>query len=353
MLYPIRSMGQSCGKIAFKQNHEKSDDKKAAPHVKDRVLSYEREKHPILTSAKINAEKLKKAFIDYPIKGFKGSKNADFYEFLTMGTVPYLIGSGTLIAVFNAASKYYDAPAMASAAKRGRQLGVGVALYAIAKSLSKKLIEYPIKLRYGLDLNLPLRQKIDELPESKDDKNLIAFENHKVFESVDFPRTDLLYNNPYYGKEMNAYYDMVGKKMGIPKSKDSDQYVKEKIKEISIKAKTFTYTVPYLWAATGVALAAQTPWESLGEGNGTYVKKHLTQSISGIAKRFKDSAKLLWNGGENADKTLKYAGRTLIGAAVGLTIVGNIVTLIDFKKHKANKMASTPVIDDKKGKVIC
>ncbi len=353
MLYPIRSMGQSYGKIAFKQSHEENDDKKATPHVEDRVLSYEREKHPILTSAKINAEKLKKAFIDYPIKGFKGSKNADFYEFLAMGTVPYLIGSGMLIAVFNAASKFYNAPSMKSASKRGKQMAVGVVLYAAAKTLSKKLIEYPIKLRYGLDLNLPIRQAINELPENPNDKDLVAFENHKVFESVDFARTDKMYNNPYYGKDMNAYYDMIGKKMGIPKSKDSDQYVKEKIKEISTKAKTFTYTVPYLWAATGVALAAQKPWENLGVKGGLYGKKRITESISDLGKMFKDSAKLLWNGGEQASRKLKIAGRSLILAAAGLTLLGNVVTLVDFKKHKANKMASTPVIDETKGKVIC
>ena len=28
------------------------------------------------------------AFLDYPVKGFRGDINSDFYEFLTMGTVP-------------------------------------------------------------------------------------------------------------------------------------------------------------------------------------------------------------------------------------------------------------------------
>jgi len=351
MLYPIRSMGQNCGKVAFKQSQE-NDDKKAAPPVHDRILSYEREKHPILTSAKITAERLKNAAITYPIKGFKGSKNANFYEFLTMGMVPYLIGSGMMMAVFNSAAKYFEAPATKNALKRGRQMAAGVVLYGLGKTLSKKLIEYPIKLRYGIDLNLPIRQKINELPENPNDKDLVAFESHKVFESVDFARTDALYNNPYYGKETNAYYDMVGKKMGIPKSKDSDQYVKEKIKEISTKSKTFTYTVPYLWAATGVAIAAQKPWEKLGEQN-IWGKKRLTESVADLCKIFTDSVKSLWNGGENASKSLKYAGRGLIGAAVGLTLLGNLVTLVDFKKLKANKMAATPVIDETKGKVTC
>lgn len=351
MLYPIRSMGQNYNKIAFKQA-QNDNDEKAVPHAKDTVLSYEKEKHPILTTAKLNLEKFKNACTTYPIKGFKGSKNADFYEFLAMGMVPFLIGSGMLISVFNSATKHYDAHSAQHASIRGKQMAVGVVLYCLAKTFSKKLIEYPIKLKYGLDLNLPVRQKIDELPESKNDKDLIAFENHKVFESVDFPRTDLMYNNPYYGKEMNAYYDMLGKKMGIPKSKDSDQYVKDKIKELSVKAKTFNYIVPYLWAATGVALAAQKPWENLGKNN-IYGKKHLTQTVSDLFKIFKESCKELWNGAENATKTVKGLGKGLILTAAGLTLLGNVVTLVDFKKHKAEKMAATPVIDETKGKVIC
>ena len=55
----------------------------------------------LATGLKIQANKLKNAFTEYPKKGLKGSKNANFYQFLTMGTVPYLVGSATLIGVFN------------------------------------------------------------------------------------------------------------------------------------------------------------------------------------------------------------------------------------------------------------
>ena len=47
-----------------------------------------------------------KAFTEYPAHGIKGNINADFYEFLTMGIVPYIIGSATLMAVFNTYSKF-------------------------------------------------------------------------------------------------------------------------------------------------------------------------------------------------------------------------------------------------------
>ena len=39
------------------------------------------------------------AFIDYPIKGLRGDVNANFYEFLTMGIVPYILGSAVFMTV--------------------------------------------------------------------------------------------------------------------------------------------------------------------------------------------------------------------------------------------------------------
>ena len=73
----------------------------------------EHEEPKVLTSSINNRmlagfHRTSNAFLEYPAKGLKGDINSNFYEFLAMGRVPYLIGSGTFIGVFNAASKFFD-----------------------------------------------------------------------------------------------------------------------------------------------------------------------------------------------------------------------------------------------------
>lgn len=73
------------------------------------------------TRTRIGLDKLTKAFTVYPAKGLKGSKNSNFYEFLTMGTVPYLIGSATLMAIFNTPNKKFSASDKAAANAIGKR----------------------------------------------------------------------------------------------------------------------------------------------------------------------------------------------------------------------------------------
>ena len=54
----------------------------------------------IKTSLKQGTQKTMSAFIDYPVKGLKGDINSNFYEFLTMGIVPYIAGSAMFMTVF-------------------------------------------------------------------------------------------------------------------------------------------------------------------------------------------------------------------------------------------------------------
>ena len=53
-----------------------------------------------------STQKTMSAFIDYPVKGLKGDINSNFYEFLTMGTVPYILGSAMFMVVFNVLNFY-------------------------------------------------------------------------------------------------------------------------------------------------------------------------------------------------------------------------------------------------------
>jgi len=69
-------------------------------------------------------QKTTSAFTEYPVKGLKGDPNSDFYEFLTMGTVPYVIGSLTFMGLFNGICK----------SQIGSKLALGVLFYGLGKN---------------------------------------------------------------------------------------------------------------------------------------------------------------------------------------------------------------------------
>ncbi len=372
MVYSIGVQNQNTRSLSSVSFGRKGTDKKSECENKDVLMYDEKKKHPISTSVKIQTDKLVKAFTKYPEKGLKGSKNANFYEFLTMGTVPYLAGSAMMIAVFNLASKFFDTPAAVNASKLGKKMGLGVLFYGIGKTLSKKLIETPVNLRYEIDVNLPYEKVIHELPEQGNTDNLVAKEYHKAYESVDFPRWDLFYNNKSFGPDRNSYYKKVGKRMGIDDEDldHADQKVKPLIREKVIKTKLFSTLSSYFWAATGVGIAMQKPWENLVINPVKRIKnyqnyKQVAQAAKeeGIkiakydnfakdfGKRFIQSSKEFLN---NKSKSLKIAGRSLFGLAVGMTLLGNFSTLFDFNKSRGAKAhASSSLIDESKEKVVC
>ncbi len=335
------------------------------------LLCEEKKKHPITTAVKIQTDKLTKSVTEYPKKGFKGSKNANFYEFLSMGMVPYLIGSGTMMAVFNLASKFFDTPAAVNASKLGKKMGIGVVLYGLGKTLSKKLIETPVNLKYGIDVNLPYDKKINELPDDDNKDDLVSHEYHKAYESVDFPRWDQFYDNEFYGPDRNSYYLKVGKKMGIDDVdlEYADQKVKPKILDKVVKTKLFSTLSSYLWAATGVGIAMQKPWENfvvnpvkrvkncknhiktakIAKEQGRNIAKY-DNFAKDFGKKFVESTKQFV---KNDSKSASIAGRVLLGSAIGMTLLGNFSTLFDFNNKGAKAQASTSLIDESKEKVVC
>ncbi len=343
--------------VSFAKNKD-TKGKKKEKYVHDAYLMVEeREKHPLLLGAKIQADKLVKAFTVYPKKGLKGSKNANFYEFLTMGTVPYLAGSAMLIAVFNFAAKYFKTEAFTKSLKHGQKMALGVLFYGLAKTFSKKLIELPVKWKHGIDVNLPYKKEIKEIPEEDNKKNLIKYEYHKAYESVDFPRWDILYDNENFGKERNAYYDKIAKKMHLNTGDltSSDQKVKPKIKEKLIQTKLFSTIASYLWAAVGVGVAMQEPFERISfipeRLKLGYGIKNPLQFVKLFGKRFVESCKSFVN---NSNKSSAIAGRILLGTAIGVTLLGNFKTLFDFNKDKGSKnKAAVSLIDKTKEKVVC
>ena len=363
---------------------KKEAGKKSVCENHDRLMVEEMSKNPVSTSLKIGTTKLKNAFIDYPIKGFKGSKNSNFYQFLQMGMVPYILGSGAMMAVFNAARIFFDTPAAKSASKLGNKMALGVVGYGIMKNLSKKFIELPVKHLRGIDVNIPYDKIVHELPEKGNENNLVKHEYHKAFESVDFPRWDLFYDNKFYGDERNSYYKKVSKKFGYqPEELDhSDQKMKSKIRETVVKTRAFTTLSSYFWAASAVGVAMQDAWtnmkfnpvqrirnlkdhikikqvqprdffvvdfaKKLGKSFGEFIGVDFGRIVKNVK-----SKQPITKGLEKATKT-QIAGRALFGTALGLTILGNLFALHDFSKDKGSKtQASTSLIDDSREKVVC
>lgn len=290
-----------------------------------------------LTGARIVADKFVNDIFVYAPKGMKGSRNAYFYEFLSLGLIPNVVGSGMLIALFNAANKHYRMPDQHFAGMSGRKMAFGVVFYAIGKWLGSKLINKGVEARTGVDLEMPYRKVVTELPDYPGDKDVTSIEYHRVFESADFPRWDLI--NKMGEKKGNRWiwYDKIAKKMGFKEPLNSpDQTVQEKVKEVIVKSSAAKSISSFIWAGLGVALAAQAPFEEKivmpevakrSEKIGIYVRN--------FAVTLKDSFMDLYNGNNfKFTRGAKIVGRTLIFGALASTILGIANATRGFKVAK-------------------
>ena len=313
-------------------------EEKKLPYSKDTLL-----KNNMATRARINMDKFTNALTVYPVKGLSGSKNANFYEFLTMGTIPYVVGSAMLMGVFNGANKMFPHFDKKNASALGKKAALGVLFFGIMKEVSKSFITKPVKWLTGVDTTVPYAKFIYELPENINDTDITSIEYHQAMESVEFPRWDLFYENAENGKQRNHYYDNVAKKLGLGENlKDSDQEVKPRIKEIVTKTMTAKNISSYLWAATGVCLAAQTPWDKFFETKG------FKESAKQFRKSFGDSAKAFFLG--EGSGLSKHAGKLLLGAAVLSTVLG--ITNIMSSSKKPSKLDSADLIDKTRKYVV-
>ena len=344
MILPIRDY--SGKNINFVQGGINEDAKKSDPYDKDTLLE-----NNLGTRARIGLEKTTKAFTVYPSRGLKGSRNSNFYEFLTMGVVPYLIGSGTLIAIFNAINKIFPHFSRTKAAKLGHPMAMGVVLYGIFKELSKTFITYPVKWKTGVDTEVPYAKVNYRLQESEND-DLTSTEYHKVGESVDFPRWDLLYGDTSKGESLNFRYDKIAKKNGLGENlNDSDQEVKPIYKEILVKSKLAKSISSYLWAAVGVGLAFQKPMAPYFKAATLkfWKPKAFFKQFKVFGKSFVRSCESLYKAAPGAENLFeKHAGKGLIGIAALATVWGILNTI-----HVTKKPKHSNVIDPSKESVVC
>ena len=329
MILPINNIKNS---INFSADSNPKD-KKTLEYDHDTLLP-----NNIYTYTRIGMDKLTNAFTLYPAKGLKGSKNANFYEFLTMGTVPYLIGSAGLMAVFNFANKFFSPFDKVQASKIGQKMALGVLFYGVAKSLSKQLISRPVNMLTGVDTDQPYAKVIYELPDNINDTDITSIEYHKVFESVEFPRWDLLYGDEAKGQKRNFRYDKIAKKLNMGENlNDSDQETKPRIKEIIVKSNVAKSISSYMWAATGVALAFQKPWEDYFNAMTFkfWKPQEFLKSLKVFGASFVKSAKDLYKG--EGTGIAKHAGKILLGAAVLSSVLGVINTVAGSKQTPKSK----------------
>lgn len=341
MILPVNNSNRN---INFSAGENKQ---KQLDYTKDTLL-----KNNLSTNTRIGFDKLTNAFTLYPAKGLKGSKNANFYEFLTMGTVPYLVGSAMLMAIFNFNKPFMPNSKMKSSAL-GQKMALGVLFYGMMKEISKSFITKPVKLMTGVDTQLPYAKVNYELPDSINDTDITSIEYHKVFESVEFPRWDLLYGDESKGEKRNKYYDKVAKKLGLGTDlNDSDQEVKPLIKEIVVKSNLARNISSYMWAACGVGLAFQKPWQKFF--NVMCLKpwkpEEFKNSTVQFGKSLWESAKSFIMGEKTNSVVNKHSGKVLVGAALLSSLLGVINVMSSSKKP--SKLDSADIIQKDRKYVV-
>ncbi len=296
-----------------------------------------------LTGARIVADKITKSIFSYAPKGMRGSKNSNFYEYLSLGMIPYIVGSVMMVATTVAASKFFN-PSDAKASKMiGKGAALGVAFYAVMKWLGGKVMEKGTEALTGVDMAMPYKKVISELPENGEEKTSTEF--HRVFESVDFPRWDLINKKgEEEGNRYQYYDDIAKKKLGCDEPLNApDQVVQPLIKKALTKAMAAKSISSFLWAATGVALAAQKDFANFGSfPNKPKFKEFITKVPVDFVRTLKDASKSLWNG---TSVKSKIVGRGLIIGAAASTVLG----LLNVKRgYKIDKKPSESQIDYKK-----
>lgn len=300
------------------------------------------------------SDKFLNSWTVYPARGLKGNRNANFYEFLAMGVVPYIIGSGMLMAVFGGVAPLFkSAHDRAAASSIGKKMSLGVLFYGFAKKISESFLKVPFKLKYGIDPDIPYRKEVPQLPQGKnyaDPEKL--YEYHKAFESVDFPRWDLFYDKKEFGESRNAWYNEVAKKMGYKEDLPaSDQIVKPALKEKFSKLKTYLSLSTFLWAATGVCVACQNAWDDVKWGGKIHgFGKGIKELISDSTKAFVKAFDMFLSG--NGNKKAGFAGKLLFASAALLTIAGNFAVLRDVKKDNAERAGRSVNIESADNKAV-
>ena len=318
------------------------------------------------------------AFIEYAPKGLAGDVNSNFYEFLAMGRIPYLVGSATFIGVFNGLSKYFDQRGAHQASNAGLKFATGVVLYALAKTLSKDLISRPVAWATGIDIEQPYKNVIYPFPKvsgkaplKPGDKRFeapdVQYQYQKLWESKEFPRIDVV---------DDEFFDEVARKNGLGTDlRCAECEVKPILRNVISTATTAQRVSSFLWAACGVALAASGDWDKfynehiksskLGafvpdkgkswQENAIDKTKHIANNSKEALKALKDtiveSSKELVYGPAGATGFKKHVGKGLLGVALASTIFG-VANTITRARAVAKGLCNESIIDNSKNSQV-
>ena len=349
----IKEVRFSDNKINFRQSAvtkkpEKDEESELLPNtLKTRVLQ--------------KTDKTMNAIIEYPYKGLKGDVNSDFYEFLSMGIIPYLAGSAMFMLMFNLLNKHLTP----KAALNGKKMGLGVVLYGLGKTLSNDLVTRPVYWSTGVDVELPYKNIYCTLPTKPGAEADVdhKHQQRKVYDSIEFFRKDLIAKHPDYGV---PYYDGIAKKIGLGDNlNDSVTETTPIIQSIVASTKTAKSLSSYAWAAAGVCVAAQDCWADFfkafserpkyfakdGEGffsrfGGKLVNtgKNTYNLTKTFGKTFGRACKSLWTSGIPGSKGfMKHAGKAWLLFTAALT-AGTTANVIYRAKHMG-KLANKDLID--------
>lgn len=341
MIKPVMLAENSVG---FKADSEK---KQEPEHSESRVLP-----NTIGTRIRQKFQKTSNAFLQYPLKGLRGDVNSDFYEFITMGIVPYLIGSGMFMAMFNLVNKYLEPKSKVLAGISGKKMALGVVLYGLFKSLSPDLVTRPIYWGTGVDIEHPIEHVYYPLPKEpgKSAEIMPQIQQRKIYDSREFFRKDLIQKD--LGKE---YYDNIAKKLGLGEDlNDSITETTPIIQSIVSTAKTAKTFSSYAWAAVGVGLAMQDSWidffnsisnrrqhvskpgESFVSKSGAKLKnfgKNTFDISKSFCKSFCNAFKTLWTGAPGTHGFKKHAGKAWLLFTIALTAGSTANSIIRAKKN--------------------
>ena len=310
------------------------------------------------------------AFLEYPVKGLRGDVNSDFYEFLSMGIIPYLAGSAMFMVMFNLL-KDLKPNSKILAGINGKKMALGVVLYGLMKTISNDFVTRPVAWGTGVDIELPVQHVYNPLPkEAGANANIMPqLQQRKVYDSKEFFRKDLIDKDPKYG---NAYYENIAKKVNLGENlNDPVSETTPIIQSIVSMTKTAKSLSSYAWAGLGVGLAVQDSWQTFfnsisnrkhhipKEGEGFFSKignklKNFGSNLVDISKSFctsfVKSCKSLWNGEAGTTGFMKHAGKGWILATLGITI-GSVANVI-IRAKNMGKTANIKAIDENKESTV-
>lgn len=318
------------------------------------------EKNTLKKRVQINLEKtLAIPFVHYP-RGLGGAPDFTFYESLQTAKLPFYLGGPILASLFYAGVKKDNLKSAAAAKNVAKHMAVGVGLYYVGSWLSKFVVNKTVKLARGVDLNEPYAKAVPStVNKTGAFKRIVEF--HKVPESADFTRTDLMYRKD--GKtqqEIDSRYIKLAPRYGVnPNANDVDSTLRPLLKKTIIMSRAWQYALTAFYVALGIGIANQKSWEKDAAGgfkdvvkNGILGKNQTTENrlnaakivvVDYMLKPFADGCKQLWKG---QNKASSIAGKSIIAASAlaTLTAITMLVTKTSGKSHDI----VLPDKDDKK-----